>query len=143
MDDRQYSIVEVRERFEQEILDVSTDITTMVNLVESDAGLVLRFVHYPVSVRVEEPSNLDDAAAAADVERSDLPTFSAEVNLSISAGTDEDGNRTGIGLLVNLFGTDGEVYGFAERDDSGAWGLDEVARILGIAPDAQVWDVTG
>ncbi len=148
MDDAPVSINALRERYEREILDVSTDLTTAVFIAPSEDGeaIVVAFLDYPVTLVAEddgEPWTLEGVAEALGVAPATLDTVHCAVNLSISPTFADDEERDGNSLLVNLEDSEGEyqLFGYAWANDGREWSLETVAEAFAIPHDAPVWDV--
>ena len=145
--DGDVSINDIRDRYNKEVLDVSTDITATLHATQDGDGIALTFVDYPVHATLEHESGsltLEALAAALHLSVADLAHFTASVNISMTPGVDEEENRLDDTLFVSVFYDDEDyfAYGFAERNDGGAWSLDSLARTFAIDPDKRIWDAT-
>lgn len=145
------SINAVRARYDEELLDLSTDlnVTLQIMMVQGEDGeddeMLIVFPEQQVSMLAEEgPWTLEEIAEGLDVTPEALSEFSCAVNISVAPTLDDDDERTEDHLLISLLDGEGDyvVFGYGWRDDEGEWTPDEVARIFGIPLDAPVWVVS-
>lgn len=145
------SIDGIRDRYERELLALSTDlnVTLQIMMVQGEDGeddeVLIVFPDQQISMLVEEgPWTLDEIADALEMTPEALSEFSCDVNISIAPTLDDDDERTDNHLLIGLLDSEGDyvVFGYGWRDDEGDWTPGEVARIFGVPLDAPVWFVS-